>query len=163
MLVVVLDSAEALPQRHFSFAHTSTRTKVGVAVAVPVAVTLPPPLRVGVGGLEGEVLRPPDLDPLLDLVRVVEEVEERDSVRVPRGDLVVEGLALAVHPPLPVAVGVEEAEGEVDTEGVPGVGTWEALGDTVGVGWGGVGVRVGEPAKDPDRVGVMVWVTEEAR
>jgi hypothetical protein len=60
-----------------------------------------------------------------------------------------------------VAVGVEEAEGEVDTEGVPGVGTWEALGDTVALGRR-EGVVVGEAAQDPGRVGVMVWVTEEA-
>ena len=124
-----------MPQRHDFCAHTSTlseafavlvavmllpplRVEEGVVegdmltFAVPVVVALLPPLREGVGGGVGEVLRTPDLDPLRVLVRVTVGVEERDSVRVPLGDRVVEGLALPLIPPLPVAVVVDEVAGE---------------------------------------------------
>ena len=112
---------------------------VAVAEGVEVAVAVPPPPplspasaaaatgvpeEVGEGaGKEGDTL--PVAEASLSRLPVVVAVgvEERDSVRVPRGDLEVPELALALYShPLPVAVVVEEVEGEEDTEGEAMVG-----------------------------------------
>ncbi len=162
-LTLPLESAEALPQKHSRVAHTSTGTKVGVAVAVPpVALAVPAPLREGVGGVEGDLLRTPDPDPLGVPVGVAESLEERDRVGTPLGDLDGGGVALPLPPPLSVAVVVDEVEGGLEAEGEAMVGMWEALGGTLALGGREV-VMEGEAWMVLDRVEVMVWVTEGAR
>ena len=91
------------------------------------------------------------------------DVEERDSVRVPLGVLELEELPLPLLPPLPVAVVVEEVEGEEVMEGEAWVGMWEARGEGLRVGSSGEAEAewVGEDV--PDRVGVMLCVAEVAR
>ena len=91
------------------------------------------------------------------------DVEERDSVRVPLGVLELEELPLPLLPPLPVAVVVEEVEGEEVMEGEAWVGMWEARGEGLRVGSSGEAEAewVGEDV--PDRVGVMLCVAEVTR
>ena len=129
---------------------------------MPVALAVDAPLREGVGGLEGELLRAPDPDPLGEPVGVAECVEERDRVKVPLGVLDCEALPLPLLPPLSVGVAVEEEEGEEDVDGEASVGRWEALADTVGEE-PKEGSTEGEGPRLPETVGVMVWVTEAAR
>jgi len=152
------------PQRQVLVAHTSTLTKVGVAVAVTLPVPLLTPVLEGEGGLEGDLLRPPDADPVREPLGVVEMVGESVCVPMALGVLELDTLPLPLLPPLAGGGGGEEGGGGGDRRGGAGVGKTEreAVGQAE-VDADTVPLTVPPTPRVGDSVAVMVWVTEVGR
>ncbi len=119
-----------------------------MAVAEPVLL-LTPELD-GEGRLEGDLLRPPDADPVREPLGVVEMVAESVCVPMLLGLLELDPLPLPLLPPLSVGEVVEESEGEGDTLGVAGVGKKDTEGGLEG-------------DTDPDRVPLGVGLRDADR